>query len=272
MPLAIRELYSYCIANSLFLALLNSIASQVFRYPNDCHICIIFVLGLQNVVFPPFPKYFAWPIRVPRIVHGFIAILRWWRWFRCGFLTMIKFPYLPATSGFCSRYVGLRIFLHVMLLIGLPNVAACVQVFHIRFGRYVHLDRGYFVNYPTWTILQMCFIFEKHHVRTLDEFLYFQLNEPIRLGAFAIYEKQTFDALHVQLRLPLIQHLRISHATKNAHVQDMQHPLAPHLFGCLTIHDFGWTRVAVVAYSFRYFHLTMFLGSNNKNDKGKQNK
>ena len=111
------------------------------------------------MVFPPFPKRFAWPIRIPRISHDFIVILRWWRWFGCGFLTLVRFCCVRATSGFCHWCFGLSLLLHVRLFfIGFQNVVARFQFLYIRFGGCVHLHRRWFLNSPTWTILQMRFI------------------------------------------------------------------------------------------------------------------
>ena len=104
----------------------------------------------------------------------------------------------------------------------------------------------YFLNSPTWIILQMCFVLKKHHVWTLDDFLCLQANEPICLDAFAVSKKQTLDALRIQLCSSLIWHLRISRTTANAHMGGVRHPSTPRLLGCLTIHGLGWTPVAHV--------------------------
>ena len=120
------------------------------------------------------------------------------------FFTGVKFRCLPTWSGFRGRNVGLRFLLHVGLLVLLRNVVVRVQVLHIRFGGYIHLDRGCFVNSPTWIIFQMRFVFEKQHVWTFNYFLCLQAFELKHLGAFVISEKQALDALHVQLRSPLI--------------------------------------------------------------------
>ena len=133
--------------------------SHISRFPDGCHVCMLFVLGRRNVVLPPFPKRFACPIRIPRMPHSFIAILRWWSCFGCGFLTVVKFRCLRATSGFRGRIVGVRILLRIdvgLLIHRLQRIVAVgLRLLHLRFGGYVHLDRRCFVNAPTWTILQM---------------------------------------------------------------------------------------------------------------------
>ena len=111
----------------------------------------------------------------------------------------------------------------------------------------------------------MRFVFEKHHVRTLDNFFRLQANEVIRLGVFAISEKQTLDALRVQLRSSLNKHPRISHTTENAHVGDVRHPPTPRLLGCLTVHNLGWTLVAHIhriAHHLRTKFMAKALGMN----------
>ena len=52
----------------------------------------------------------------------------------------------------------------------------------------------------TWIILQMCFVLEIHHVRTLDDFLRLQTNKSVRLCAFAISKKQILNAIGVRAR------------------------------------------------------------------------
>ena len=90
-----RQLSLVCITQFNWL-------SQFSRFPNNCHICMLFISGWQNVVLPPSPKRFVRPICILRIARGFIAILRCWMWFGCDFFTMVKFWCFPTMSGFCG--------------------------------------------------------------------------------------------------------------------------------------------------------------------------
>ena len=63
---------------------------------------------------------------------------------------------------------------------------------------------------------------------------------------FTIFEKQTFDALVVQLGSPLIRHLYWTHATKHEHVGDVPHPPTPCFLKHPSLHGLGRTPVGHV--------------------------